>query len=451
MYLLQIISIIIYSFVVFFATRDFKRTVLIWVPFSFLFNPQVCVLYTSPITALTVAVDLSLVMLYFLYYRINQFKSQFYSEKFFFSSAIKLMVLSYIISSFFSVIPFGSSFNRLIKTTVDNFGIIYLLYRCLNTKEDVLLFIKCFCISAIIFCSNGIIEGLIGENLWGDFVFYNSRCDETTLGRGWHYPNFISGGNVRFGMLRCYSFFNLHIAYGFACCLVLFVLLIIFNQGNKIFNGISQSYNKMIYYLLFLMLFLSIIFCNSKGPMLMVIFILLTQYSVSSLLRPMVLFSLVLLVCIILLYFPEYLYNFLSLSDEELAEEGGGSTMQTRQEQFATAYELFVRNPLVGNGIGSTTYLRQYGFEEIRGAESAWLKVLPDQGILGAIAYLYMFKSLYDGAKQIMPRKIYFYYLLAVFIFDFTNGSAYTRLIWWIGVFLVIRRYYQIKEEESYC
>lgn len=65
MYLIQIIALLVYAIVMISALIDFKKTVLVWVPISLLFNPRVCVLYQPPVTALTVAVDLSLVMMFF--------------------------------------------------------------------------------------------------------------------------------------------------------------------------------------------------------------------------------------------------------------------------------------------------------------------------------------------------------------------------------------------------
>lgn len=33
---------------------------------------------------------------------------------------------------------------------------------------------------------------------------------------------------------------------------------------------------------------------------------------------------------------------------------------------------------------------------------------------------------------------------------DTTNGSAFGKIIWWMSMFLVVRRYYEIKNEFYY-
>ena len=449
MYLVQIISLVIYAVVMCGSLYDFKRTVIIWVPFSFLFSPQVCVLYNPPITALTVAVNLSLVMFYFLFKR--GYNNTYNNEYFFFMPAIKVMCCSFLLATVFSDMPFMSSFNRIVKTTIESFGMIIILYRVLNTKDDIFLFVKILAISAIIFCLDGLIEGLTHINPWGDFLYFFSRCDEETSGRGWHIPYSISGtGLMRFGMIRCYSVFAYHIIFGFSCCLVLYILMVMYKYKENIFSC-HNTKNNIIYYVLFGLLSIGVILCNSKGPMLLLIFILLTQYGFKELINPLLLTPIIIIVLLILIYFPDYFLNFTSLVDSDVAEEGGGSSVALRQRQMTVAMNLFSRSPLCGNGIGSVVYYKQFGFEEILGAESIWLKLLPDQGILGVFAYLYIYINLYVNSKNIMPLKTSLFFLVGIFIFDTTNGTAYGILFWWIGIFLCIRRYYELKNLQYEC
>lgn len=445
MYIVQVISILIYIVVIIGALYNFKRTVLIWFPLSLLFSPQVCILYNSPITALTVAVNLSLVLLYFGFKRVK-LKNRLNAEPFFLMPAIIFMCWSFFLATVVSEMPFVSSFKRIVKTTVESFGMIIILFRVLNTKEDILLFTKMLAISAFIFCLDGIIEGITYINPWGDFLYFFSRCDEETLGRGWHIPYSISGtGNMRFGMIRCYSVFPLHIVFGFACCLVLYVYMIMYKNGETIFSH-SKIINKVAYYTLFGLLAIGIVFSNSKGPMLLAIFIILTQYGIKQIFNPLVIAPVVIVFLIILIYFPDYLLNFTSLFDSDVADEGGGSSITLRQRQMVAALQLFSRNPIFGNGIDSVVYFRESGFEEILGAESIWLSLLPDQGIIGVLAYLYMFLCVYNRSKNIIPFKTLFFFLIGILIFDTTNGTAYGRLSWWIGVLLCIRKYYKLKK-----
>ena len=130
MYLIQIIALAVYAIVMISALIDFKKTVLVWVPISLLFNPRVCVLYQPPVTPLTVAVDLSLVMMYVLFMRKKDGSgSRYNNDTYFFAPAIKIMVASYVLSSLFSEIPYSISFNQIIKQLIDYFGMILKLLR----------------------------------------------------------------------------------------------------------------------------------------------------------------------------------------------------------------------------------------------------------------------------------------------------------------------------------
>ena len=445
MYLLQIISLVIWGIVFFSACFRFKQTVLIWVPVSLLFNPQWAVTYNPPITALTVAVDLSLVLLYFIRFNGKSCNNVFNNEPFFLKPVVFLFFLSYILATICSEMPFMSSFNRFVKQLFDYFGVIFLVFKCLNTKEDILLFVKCLLISAFIFCVNGIIEFAFQENFWGDFIYYNSRCDETTLGRGWHTPYEIRGGlKMRFGMMRCYSLFTLHLIYGFASCLVLYVVLFLLKTKELIFANLSKNINVIFYWILFFLLLLSVIVCNSKGPMIFVFFIFLSHFKFSRLFNIWTLFCAISIIIVVLIYFPDYINNFISLTDEQVAEEGGGSTIQMREMQYDAAMRLFSRSPLFGNGIDAVSYYKKNGLEDILGAESVWFRLLPDQGVFGVFVYLFMYIMLFTDATKYVPSRLFLYYFIGIFVFDTTNGSCYGKLIWWISIYLLIRRCYII-------
>ena len=84
--------------------------------------------------------------------------------------------------------------------------------------------------------------------------------------------------------------------------------------------------------------------------------------------------------------------NFYSLVDSKIAEEGGGSTVHGREIQFRAALNMFELNPLFGNGPGSIAVLKNIGNNnEILGAESSWMQILPERGLFGAIVYIYMY------------------------------------------------------------
>lgn len=424
------------------ALIDFKKTVLVWVPLSLLFNPRVCILYQPPVTALTVAVDLSLVMMYYLDKKKKAGSGSGYNENpYFFTPAVKIMVASYVLSSLFSEIPYSMSFKMIIKQLIEYFGIIYILFRCLNSKEDLILFTKALILSVLIFTIDGIVEGITKINPIGAFIYLNTPDTEDMTSRSYYSP--FGEGEFRFGMIRCYSVFGLHLLFGFACCLALFLILMLQREREQLFNKINKT--NIIYFPIIALLFTGIIFSNSKGPMLCGVLILLSRYKFKDLFNIWTITPLIIGFILLYIYLPDYFNNFLSLFDSDLAEEGKGSSVALREKQFQVAFALFSNNPIFGSGINAATYFQHNGFEDILGAESIWLKLLPDQGLFGVIAYLFMYYLIYEKSKNIIPKQVLLFYLLAILCMDTTNGSSYEKIIWWISMFLVARRYYEIK------
>lgn len=440
MYLLQLIALAIYVVVILFAVKDFKKTVLIWTPLSMLFNPQVCVKYTSPALALSVAVNISLVVYFFLF---CQKKKGFNREPFFFMPAIYAMLVSYSLSLLFSDIPIQRSLNKCVKLFVQTYGFILVFYRCLKTRSDIKLFVKSAIVVVLLITLDGIVEKFTHFNLAGDFIYYSSPHDEALYGRSFYIPYSLNQHvKLRYGMERCFSFYGLHNIFGFVCILLLFLIGIILK--NK--WTLMKSRNHICMWACIILLFVGVIISNSKAPMLglfIMLFVFFTPRQIFNM-KWITLF----LVCMIIVwvYFPNYIFNILSLTDAEIAEAGGGSSIALRQQQFAVAMKIFMMNPFTGMGIDSTQYFRRnfMGFDGILGAESCWLKIIPDQGIIGCIAYVYMYNILYKNSQNIMPHRVLFYYLLAIFVVDSVGGRPWGYILWWIAVFLAVRRYYQL-------
>lgn len=447
MYLIQIIAIAIYAIVMLSALIDFKKTVLVWVPLSLLFNPRVCILYQPPVTALTVAVDLSLVMMYFLDKRKKAGSGSGYNgNTYFFTPAVKIMVASYVLSSLFSEIPYTISFNKIIKQLIDYFGILFILFKCLNTKKDLILFTKALIISALIFTIDGIVEGITKINPIGAFIYLNTPDTEDMTSRSFYNP--FGEGQMRFGMSRCFSVFGLHLQFGFACCVALYLILILQKERFQLFKKINNS--NFIYFTILALLGTGIIFSNSKGPMICGLLIILSRYKFQDLINIWTITPLIIGFILIYIYMPDYFNNFLSLFDSDLAEEGKGSSVALRERQFQVAFTLFERNPLFGSGINAASYFQSNGFEDLLGAESIWLKLLPDQGVFGVFSYLFMYYVIYKTSKNIIPQNVLIFFLLAIFAMDTTNGSSYGKIIWWMSMLLAVRRYYEIKYEINY-
>lgn len=441
MYLIQVLALTIYAIIMVFAMYDFRKTVIAWMPLSLLFNPQVCVQYAPQALALTLAVNVSLIGCYFFFKR-GVVRTNGNNEPFVIKSFMVFMVISYMISMCFSVIPFASSINKLVKTIFINYGMIYIFFRCLNTKDDVRWMAKISIIVALLITVDGLIEWAYHINYVGDFIFLNSPQDETTEGRSYYIPYFINEEfRSRFGMTRAYSVFALHIQFGTACALLFYLLMQFTKNKWTIYCNKSFIAQKLPMLTLFLLV-AGVVCANSKTPMLGMCVIILAVFKFRDIFNIKTSIALIIGIVLLYKYAPNYMNNFLSLTDEALAEEDGGSTVALREMQLNIVLRLFEQSPVIGNGIGAATYFSKniVGYEDILGAESQWFNLLADQGLLGCIAYIYMYFVMIKFCKGIVPTQDYSFFLGAVLCMETTTGGI--NMLLWLPILIAIRRYY---------
>ena len=162
-----------------------------------------------------------------------------------------------------------------------------------------------------------------------------------------------------------------------------------------------------------------------------------------------VVISSIIVVAIVYQYFPNYFNNLYSLFDEELAEEGGGSSIALRQRQLEVAMEMFHQNPILGNGPGALVVLRTIGqWDDILGAEGALLTILPERGIVGYLVYLFTFIYFFISSIKIIPPYAIFVFLLAIFVMEVVSGIGDMTLAW--ALIIATRRAYQLDKKNKY-
>lgn len=438
MYLLQIIACAVYAIIMLCAIIDFKRTIIVWVPFSLLFNPQVCVNY-APAVALTVAVNISLVGLYVMISKRKTYcDKRFNNEKFLLKPYMVFMLLSILISSFFSTIPFAASFKQLVKSTIMEFCMIYVFFRCISTSDDIRLYIKACITVTLVIVIDGLIENFTPINPIGDFIYFTSPQTDDLLGRSFYVPGSES---LRFGLKRCYSVFAMPHLFGKVCTLLFFILFVCYRIKYPIYN---TKFKRTLIPICLCLLPIGVILSNSKTPMLGFMILLLTFYQLHQLFNIKLVLPLIIGCVLIYIYVPDYINNFLSLFDENIAEEGKGSTIAMRENQLSYILKLFEQSPIWGNGVNAALYYSKNvsGYEDILGAESIWFKLLADQGLLGVLAYVYMFICCIRFGGKIIPNRVLFFFFAAVFLME-TTGGAVNRLLWF-PVIIVLRKTYQL-------
>lgn len=443
MYLIQILAIVIWLFVSISALFHFKKTVLIWMTMRLLLNAQIAVRYNSPGMSTVIAVDMTLILIYFFKYRTKKRKIGLRQTKFPLTGAFWVTLVSFLLSSIFAIVPLSSGLVATLKYFVSNFGIIFIFFKCLNTEDDVYLYIKTAFFVAMIITCLGLFEAIFKDNPWLDFIYFNSPQDESTYGRLFYVPPFIRGHlEMRFGMVRAYSTFGIHIAFGAACIFLLYLFMTISKYKFKLFA--NYKLNTVI-----LLLIAGALASNSKTPLVGILIMIFAFYNINQIFHPKVILPLIAVFVIVCIFFPHIIENFMTLFDPKKADEVGGSTVEGRQMQFDIALKLFKMNPLFGNGMGAISILRKIGNNDlIMGAESSMLTILPERGIMGVVAYVTLYYSLFKYGIKHLPYNLAFFYLLSLAVMEFATGFLDQAI--WINVYLCVIRMFQLRKHQTY-
>ena len=426
------------------ALNDFKKTVLIWMPVQMLFNAQIALKYSSPAMSLNLGVSVVLVFLYFLK---NKTKKNTNSDIFILSTPFLGYIFSYLLSFSNSIVPISAGLNSAIKFFLMTFGINYVFQKVITTQEDIRIFIKTSLIIVFLIVGLAIFESIFHDNPVLDYVYYHSPQDETTKGRMWYIPPSIRGTMaMRYGMVRAYSFFGIPIEFGCACAFLLFLYMILYNEKFLTHLNINHKLILIASILNFIGLFLA----NSKTAYVGLIFLLFGMFKIKQILNIKVILPTLILTFLFFYLFPNYLLNFTSLFNANIAEEGGGSTVQGREMQFAVALKMFNMNPIFGNGPGSINILKQFGNNsDILGAESSWMQILPERGIIGALAYILFYISIFLKCTKYIPKRIISFLLIGLLVMETATGTI--NGIYFMPVIIVIYKLYKTTKLSYAC
>lgn len=395
------IEMILYWFlfivILIFSLRDWKKTVIVWMPLQLLFNECVCLKYTPPAVSFVLAVD----ALLFLEYLVLAPKKNLYNGQFFFKTVFVAYLISYGVSMVFSIVPFSEVLTGTIKYFIQNFIIVYLFQKALNDEKDIKTFFNVSFVVVVVIIILGLYESVIKDNPVLDYVYANAPA-ELIKGKMYYVPPYesvLGELQMRYGMVRVYSFFDIHIAFGCACVLLLYMYLYFYKRNCAYLNNKKILYGAIL-------LFIGVLLSNSKTPMVGLLFFLFAFFSFSQIFNAKTILVACVLVVVIFIYAPNYLNNITALFDSSVAEEGGGSNVAMRTRQFEVAFSLFAQNPLFGNGVGAIgVFMQNVSNSDLLGAESSWLKILPERGLLGVVVYLVLYWQIYFRLNKLAGKR----------------------------------------------
>ncbi len=444
MYFVQYVAWAVFLLMMLFTIYDFKKSVIFWVPFHLLFNSMIALLF-SPGIAVGVAVNIMQTIFYLIFVRKDKEKYGCNTEPFWLKGLVGMTIITFLYSILFASVPISTTLIPSVKYFILGFFPFLLIQRVLNDENDIKLLLKYFKIVTVLIVGLGAIESVLHDNPLLDFIYLTSPEDELEKGRMSYVPPllFDYATNERYGLRRCYSFFGLHLEFGFACACLFF--LYTFLYVNK---WIEANYKSLLVFILLCLA--GVFFSNSKQAILSVCIMMLALFSLKDLFHVKIVAPILIGIVTIAILAPSFFLNFVSIVDEDVAAEGGGSSVALRHSQLAIMLKLFIKNPITGVGPGGNAW---YVFNEssvyggLFGSESIWLLIPSERGLLGVAMYLLLFVLLWEKLKMFFNKRVLFFLLFSIFVTESAGGLK--DMMMWSCVVVVVYRLYVLRNENN--
>lgn len=231
---------------------------------------------------------------------------------------------------------------------------------------------------------------------------------------------------IRFFLKRSQSIFSMHGTNGVVALLTGVTLLYI--------KKYTQYLNNSKYVLFFaFLLFATVFFTGTRSAILGLVVSYITFFDMKTIKMKYVIIV-ILFICIGSVVFNDYfnvIYN--SFINTESVD---GSNQDMRDTQFDLAFFYLDRSYWIGNGIAYTwTYVLAM-HKELYGAESLWIPIMIDQGILGVVSYIAFILGCAIYAKKHNCSNLLFF-ILGIIIFN-TLSSIPAFKFYYIFIYIAI-------------
>lgn len=348
----------------------------------------------------------------------------------------KLIIYSSLLFSFSFVI--SEIYTRtdhhwltIISNIITYFIFPYYLWKCIDSKKNVLFALKVLTVVfviAFIFC---VLELLSSQNYFANVVSDLFVIEDWVEVRE----------DVRFGVKRCNSIFAWYMPLGLfaSCCSLLYFILTY--KFKYVFNH--------AFLFIIIGVFMSIV-CGSRavllGLVVAIAILFLSRKTLKRFLTPRAILLLLVLSPIIIFF----LYQFFdSIINSDTTQYAAGSNKEMRLNQWAICLPYWLQSPWIGNG-------RLYIWEvvspdnyELYGAESIWFSIFVDYGILGAIVFILLLLScsyyLYKIEKTMICVPVAYLITLS---FSPDQGATYNILLTFTIMLIKSHRYLLLHTEK---
>lgn len=297
----------------------------------------------------------------------------------------------FIAFSLFAANYFAPPANKHTPATicsiVENTLILYIFY-CLYKQRPEKVF-KTFIHTSFIFglitCVYCLFEGILHINPYIDFMNNIGVYDSNNY------------TEVRHGIKRVQAFYSIYTSIA-GLALYLIPLFISYVKSKR-------NIWKINYILYIFLLFTMLFFSGMRTGIVCIAICLLTFVNKQIFTLKNILICILLYLCISLA-FHDYINSFLDSMIH--TDQVDGSTESGREKQWTIAFLSFVESPIWGHGYGYTFTDLINIYPQIKGADSLWIILMIEQGIIGVISYIIFFISLFTFTYKNYPKLCFF-------------------------------------------
>lgn len=263
--------------------------------------------------------------------------------------------------------------SKGIPTTIVNiivcFVYPFLFFKVVNSGKRLKMYIRWLLIFMAIVAVYAVIEAITNHNYYVEFAKESGIID-----------GIISGDEriLRFGLPRCNSFFPFSSGLGM-CSAMLFFLLVFM----RIYN-IRVSAPLEIF--MFLMSVICVALCGTRSQMVVFAVLVLGLFLNMDFLKSTQSKKLIILGVIVLIAATPYFLDIVdSVINSDVRNEGSSEHM--RELQYAIGFDYLLQSPLFGHGRGFLWEVAIYNNPDLFGAESVWLQLMIEYGLVGCVTY----------------------------------------------------------------
>lgn len=385
------IFLLIYIPLLLYMVYDFKRAFIIFVFLKIFLNQNINLINLPGIPLLTL--ELTCNICFGLYYYFI-YRKKSVSEIFPLNFAFKIVLISIAISTFVSSVGFSSAITRSIQIVFNQYVFVYILWEVINSRNDIRNILKGLFMVFIVLACYGFFEKIIGFN---PIMEYERSLNNSDNIIDWSYSD-----TDRHGMGRVQSLIIHPIGLGIIMAGLLNLFVLFYFQYRNIWK-ISLLRIIMIGFLGVCVLF----FTNSRSPIVFMGIAFLPFFNLKNKKSYQLLFLILAIFIIGFQYIEPYLGNIFSLFSSEKQDKVGGSSIAMRILQFAAGIFLVKDHFIFGLGIKSINQFIGKGYG-ILGAESIWLNLLIERGLVGIISHFILLWSVFKMGIGKCKKNIYF-------------------------------------------